>query len=95
VLDDGDRRSMSWRVVRRPGTRDDPRVRLAAVRVSPAFAEPGALAEDQRLWLEVRATATSRRGDECHSGTYREVVGPALGDAMATARVSGRAYRPR
>jgi hypothetical protein len=47
----------------------------------------------QQVWTELRATAVSRRGDECHSGTYRESLGPALGDALATARTRLRFVR--
>jgi hypothetical protein len=33
-------------------------------------------------------------GDECHSGSYRQRVGPQLGDALASARTSFRFVKP-
>jgi hypothetical protein len=82
VLETGTRNSAAWRVTRPqvPGQV----VRIVAVRVDPLrFASQQA---GTKLWLQTTVTAVSGVGDECHSGTYREVTGPAIGDALATAR---------
>ncbi len=47
----------------------------------------------QSLWLEVWLTGLSRAGDECHSGTYRQTLGPQFGDVSATLRT--RSYIKR
>ena len=49
----------------------------------------------QVAWSEIRVTATSRKGDECHSGTYRKALGPTLGDSLAVARATLRFTRKR
>jgi hypothetical protein len=82
VLETGTRNSAAWRVTRPqvPGQV----VRIVAVRVDPLrFASRQA---GTKLWLQTTVTAVSGVGNECHSGTYREVAGPAIGDALATAR---------
>ena len=86
LLDEGQRRSVAWRVVRLQT--HQPHVKVRAVRVAPL----GYLSEQlgATAWLETIATATSDLGDECHSGTYRETIAHGLGDALATASV--RAY---
>jgi hypothetical protein len=81
VLETGTRTSAAWRVTRPAADRQ---IRLVAVRVDPlrsASQQAGA-----KLWLQTTVTAVSDVGDECHSGTYRETTGPAIGDALATAR---------
>ena len=89
LIDDGTRGQSVWRVTRVPDRRI---VRLRAVRVTPlsSVAQQAGLAADQKAYQVTTATAESRPTDECHAGTYREVVGPAIGDALATART--RAY---
>jgi hypothetical protein len=72
VLDAGTRGRAAWRVVRLPGPTGP--VRLRAVRIDPGQG------------LETTVTADEDRGDECHMGTYRDVVGPGIGDALATLR---------
>ena len=91
LLDSGRRGSAAWRVVR--DRRSDPRKELHAIRVRPVTGENAPLAPGQRLWHEVTAHAISRAGDECHSGSYRVTLGPALGDALATADGGGYALR--
>jgi hypothetical protein len=76
VLDRGARAGAAWRVVRRPGQAGPTEVRGALV--VPA---------GQGQWREVAATARSRANDECHLGTYRDVVGPLIGRTLASARV--------
>jgi hypothetical protein len=48
----------------------------------------------QVAWSDVTVSAISRPGDECHSGTYRNRMGPQLGDALATARTTLTFDRP-
>ena len=48
---------------------------------------PGGTIAGRKLWFQTTVTATSRVGDECHSGTYRDVAGPIIGDALATERI--------
>lgn len=82
LLESGRRGSAAWRVVKLHG--DGERVRLDGVRAQPLrYLSSQA---DRPLWLVTRIQAESDAGDECHSGTYRVRVGPALGDALATAR---------
>jgi hypothetical protein len=84
VLDYGQRGSATaWRVVRLKTT--DQTVKLRAMR-----ADRRSIGNGTHKWQETIVTASSRRGDECHSGTYREVLGPQIGNALATA--TGRAY---
>jgi|GEM_PF-6672070 len=90
VLDQGVRGSSAWRVTR---TQDEPRrIVLHAVRVSPltSVGRRLGLTAGQRAFQVTTVDAKSRVGDECHSGTYRQGVGPSIGDALATAR--GRAF---
>jgi hypothetical protein len=59
-------------------------VRLDAVRVQPLrFVSSRA---GRPTWVATRVRGASDRGDECHAGTYRDTLGPALGDALATVR---------
>jgi hypothetical protein len=44
------------------------------------------------MWRETTASAASGPNDECHSGTYRDTVGPGIGDILATARGRGYVY---
>jgi hypothetical protein len=83
VLDSGVRNGGAFRVVRKQTT--------GAVRVDGLFATVLTRRDDvapagQVAWAEVRVVATSSPGDECHSGTYRQALGPQIGDALATAR---------
>ncbi len=86
VLDRGTRASTSaFRVVREPL---EARVRLRGLRAAVLTRRDDIAPAGSIVVSELRATATSRKGDECHSGTYRERLGPQLGDALATARTS-------
>jgi hypothetical protein len=94
VLDAGTRGTTAWRVIR---IREPQRVHLESVRAAPVGPATKRLLNvpaDRNLWLETRISAISGRGDECHSGTYREVAGPAIGDALATARTRVTAALP-
>ena len=82
LLESGRRGSAAWRVVKLRGNRTQ--VRLDAVRAQPLrFLSSQA---GRPTWLATRLSATSGRNDECHSGTYRDTLGPYLGDALATLR---------
>jgi hypothetical protein len=86
VLDLGTRGTTAWRVIR---ISEPQRVHLESVRavaVGPITKRALGLPADQNVWLATRISAISDRGDECHSGTYRDVAAPAIGDALATAR---------
>lgn len=85
VLDSGRRGSTAFRVVRERSTS---RVRLRALRAAVLTRRRDVVPAGQVVWSELRAGATSQPGDECHSGTYRERLGPQLGDALATARTT-------
>jgi hypothetical protein len=86
VLDFGQRggTASAWRVVRLQTASGQP-TRLRAMR-----ADHRSKADGSHFWQETVVTAASRKGSECHSGTYRAVLGPQIGDALATA--TGRAY---
>jgi hypothetical protein len=86
LLDSGQRGNRAFRVVRQQGTGTQVRVDAlwAAVLTKRSDIAPGG----QSAWTEVRVTAVSRKGDECHSGTWRQVLGPAIGDSLAVARTT-------
>jgi hypothetical protein len=42
------------------------------------------------VWTDLTVSAQSSPDSECHSGTYREALGPQMGDALATARTTLR-----
>lgn len=92
LLDAGQRGLTAWRVTR---IADQDHVDLRATRVSPLVAAGRQLdlADDLTAWQEVLITATSRPGDECHTGTYRDALGPQIGDTLATARTVGYTNR--
>ena len=87
LLDSGQRGSTAaWRVVRlKTSGPSGTQVRIRAMRADRRSVGNGA-----HKWQETVVSAASRKGGECHSGTYREVLGPQIGNALATA--SGRTY---
>lgn len=89
VLEEGTRGSSAWRVTR---VREDSVTHLHAVRVAQltSMTQQLKLTGGRRAFQVITVDARSRKGDECHSGTYRDVAGPSIGDALATART--RAY---
>lgn len=86
VLDSGRRGSSAFRVVREPTA--SAIVRLRGFRAAVLTRRDDVAPAGQVAWSELRATASSRPRDECHSGTYRQRLGPQLGDALAVARTS-------
>jgi hypothetical protein len=95
LLEDGTRRLNAWRVIRLPGdvVAGVTRVRLRAELARRISAPAGTVPAGQAIWVELRASATSTAGSECHSGTWRQVLGPRIGDALATTTVT-RAFIP-
>jgi hypothetical protein len=84
LLDGGERPPGAWRVTR--DATAGQRIRLHGEYARVAHADAGLIPVGRSAWAEIVAVASSRPGDECHSGTYRDALGPALGDAFATAR---------
>lgn len=83
LLDSGVRGNRAFRVVRK--------TRSGGVRVDALWAGVLTRRDDiapagQVAWTEIRVSALSRAGDECHAGTWRESLGPAIGDSLAVAR---------
>lgn len=84
ILDSGTRNSAAWRVTR---PQMDRRTHLRAVRAFSTAATSGAtIPPGQSLWLETWLDGLSRPGSECHSGTYRQTLGPQMGDVLAAVR---------
>jgi hypothetical protein len=82
LLEAGHRGSATWRVVKLHG--NGTQVRLEAVRAQPLrFLSTRA---GRPTWRVTRVRGVSDRGDECHAGTYRDTLGPTIGDALATVR---------
>jgi hypothetical protein len=86
LLDSGQRGDSAFRVVRPPASSGV--VRLTGLWATVLTRRADIAPTGQVAWSEISVTATSRPGDECHSGTYRDVLGPELGDALATARTT-------
>ena len=86
LLDRGVRGSRAFRVVRQPGLGG--RVRLDGLWAAVLTRRSDIAPSGQGAWIEIRVAAMSRAGDECHSGTWRQALGPAIGDSLAVARTS-------
>jgi hypothetical protein len=84
LLDSGQRGNRAFRVVRRPGIGG--RVRVDALWAGVLTKRADIAPAGQTAWTEIRVTARSRNGDECHAGTWREALGPSIGDSLAVAR---------
>jgi hypothetical protein len=91
LLDSGVHGSRAFRVVRRPSNSS---VQVDGLWASVLTRRDDIAPSGQVVWSEIRATARSRAGDECHSGTYRKALGPQLGDALAIARTTLDFERP-
>lgn len=94
LLDEGTRGTTSWRVTRiRQQTGPTTRIRLKAVRMAPSAITAGRdhpLPAGKQVFLRTTVTAIDRADDECHTGTYRDAVGPQIGDGLVMQR--GRGY---
>jgi hypothetical protein len=86
LLDEGARGTRrAFRVIRdRVG--GDGRIRLHALWAGVLTKRADIVPAGKAAWTEIRVTATSGAADECHSGTYRDALGPNLGDSLAVAR---------
>jgi hypothetical protein len=91
VLDSGERGSAAFRVVRRKSVGG--RVRVDALWAGVLTRRADIAPAGQVAWSEIRVTARSRSGDECHSGTWRQALGPAIGDSLAVASTALRFSR--
>jgi hypothetical protein len=92
LLDGGVRGATAFRVIR--PQRSDARVQLQGLRTSVLTRRTDIVPAGQVVWGDLLASAISRPNDECHSGTYRNRMGPQLGDTLATARVTVDFARP-
>jgi hypothetical protein len=88
VLDGGTRGRSAFRVVRRPS--EGGRVRIDARWAGLLTRRDDIVPAGRTAWTEIRVAVTSRRGSECHAGSYREALGPAIGDSLAVARTKLR-----
>jgi hypothetical protein len=86
LLDSGVHGNRAFRVVRQPGIGG--RVRLDALWAGVLTKRADIAPAGQVAWTEIRVTAVSRAGDECHSGSWRQALGPAIGDSLAVARTN-------
>jgi hypothetical protein len=90
LLDHGTRGTTSWRVTRvQDGST---RTRLVAVRMAPTAITAGTkapLPAGKQFFLRTTVRAIDGADDECHTGTYRQSLGPAIGDALVTQKGSG------
>lgn len=89
LVDEGTRGAMAWRVTR---VRDSKRTRLLAVRMAPSAITAGRdhpLPAGKQFYSRTVVTAIDGRDDECHTGTYRDAVGPSIGDAFALQKGRG------
>jgi hypothetical protein len=90
LLDSGVHGGRAWRVVRRQTTG---RLRVDALWSAVLTRRTDIAPSGQVAWTDIRVTATSTAGSECHSGTYRQALGPTIGDSLAVARNSLRFTR--
>jgi hypothetical protein len=86
LLDSGVHGNRAFRVVRQTGIGG--RVRLEALWAGVLTKRSDIAPAGQAAWTEIRVTAVSGAGDECHSGTWRQALGPTIGDSLAVARTS-------
>jgi hypothetical protein len=85
VLDEGTRGRAAWRVTR---LKTSPTTSLKAVGVYPRSlgASNNDVIGTGHAFQLISFDAAAAPNSECHSGTYREVLGPQIGDALAIAR---------
>jgi hypothetical protein len=84
ILDSGSHGSSAFRVVRQKSVGG--KVRLDALWAGVLTRRADIAPAGQVAWARIRVTAQSRKGDECHAGTWREALGPDIGDSLAVAR---------
>ncbi|HEV7808818.1 MAG TPA: hypothetical protein VGO80_23650 [Solirubrobacteraceae bacterium] len=91
LLDSGVHGRRAFRVVRQ---KSSSQVRVDGLWAAVLTRRTDIAPRGQVMWSEIHVTARSRAGDECHSGTYRQVLGPQIGDALATATSTLRFVKP-
>lgn len=91
LLDSGVRGNRAFRVVRRPGIGG--RVRIDALWAGVLTKRADIAPAGQTAFTETRVTSLSAAGDECHSGTWRVSMGPAIADSLAVATTKLRFTR--
>jgi hypothetical protein len=84
IIDSGTRGRGAWRVVRQPGGGSKGITVIGDLLVP--FAVGQGSADAPRTWVGLHAVASATAGSECHSGMYRQAVGPQIGDALASYR---------
>jgi hypothetical protein len=84
LLDSGERGSRAFRVVRQAGLGG--RVRLDALWIGVLTRRADVAPSGQTAWTHIRVSAISGKDDECHAGTWRQALGPTIGDSLAVAR---------
>ncbi len=89
VLDEGTRGRAAWRVTR---LKDTATTSLKAVGVYPRSLGAGNsdVTGSGSAFQIITVDAAAAADSECHAGTYREVLGPQIGDGLAIAKT--RAY---
>jgi hypothetical protein len=92
LLDSGQRAGTAFRTVRQRSSGQI--IRIDALWARVLTRRRDIVPAGQVAWSEIRVTAASRPGDECHSGTWRVGMGPQISDALATARASLKFVRP-
>lgn len=88
VLDEGQRLGSAFRVVRAKSSGG--RVVVNAQRSAILTRRSDIAPSGKVVWSDISVVARSRAGDECHSGTWRERLGPQLADVLATAKTNLR-----
>jgi hypothetical protein len=93
LLDSGERGNRAFRVVRQRSSGGG--VRVEALWAGVLTRRSDVAANGQIAWTEIRVSAVARSGDECHAGTWRESLGPTIGDSLAVARTKLRFSKKR
>jgi hypothetical protein len=84
LIDAGVRGDRAFRVIRRPGVGG--RVRVDALWIGVLTKRADIAPAGQSAWTRISVSAISTAGSECHSGTWRDSLGPTIGDSLAVAR---------
>lgn len=92
LLDSGEHGGAAWRVVRQPTTGQ---VRVDGLWTTVLTRRSDVAPPGRVVWTDVLVSAVSDARSECHSGTYRQALGPAIGDSLAVARATLRFTRKR
>jgi hypothetical protein len=84
VIDSGTRGRGAWRVVRQPGGASKGITVIGDLLLPYAPGQgPG---DGPTTWVGLHAVASAKAGSVCHSGMYRQALGPQMGDAFASYR---------